>query len=291
MTIPAIVVSVRKGTMIHILNGNTVIPYKSFTFPGGEISVKLQPANMEYSPDKPVDFHATITSPSDLLELAFVVDAIDRWFLDMYYSKPVSKTLHIPYMPYARQDRVCAEGESLSLKVAADFINSLHFNEVVVTDPHSDVTAALLNNVRVMSLVEVFQDRMMPVSKWKDTVLISPDAGASKKVLKLANFLNTRMVQAEKIRNPLNGQITGTVVHSNGLGDSPVLVVDDICDGGRTFIELAKPLSETTTGKLNLYVTHGIFSKGLTELLEWYDTIYCPYVFPNVEKNERLIRV
>jgi len=44
--------------MIHILNKNLLIPYKSFTFSGGEIQVKLTPANLEYSPDCPVDFHA-----------------------------------------------------------------------------------------------------------------------------------------------------------------------------------------------------------------------------------------
>jgi len=277
--------------MIHILNKNLLIPYKSFTFSGGEIQVKLTPANLEYNPDCPVDFHATITSASDLMELALLVDAIDRWFLDKFYSKPVRKNLHLPYMPYARQDRVCAPGEALALKVAANFINSLKFDEVHISDPHSDVTVALLDRVLVQDLISIFKDRMPATAFMGGTVLIAPDAGASKKVFKLAQYQNVRMVQAEKVRNPLNGEITGTVVHSNGLGASPVLVVDDICDGGRTFIELAKPLSEITTGKLSLYVTHGIFSKGLTDLLEWYDAIYCPYVFPNVEQDERLIRI
>ncbi len=276
--------------MVNILNGNAVIPYKSFVFSGGEISVKLQPANLEYSPDKPIHYHATVTSANDLFELALVVDAVDRWFLENYGSKPVKKVLWMPYMPYARQDRVCAMGESLSLKVAADFINSLRFDEVRVSDPHSDVTLALLSNSSAQDLVSIFLDRF-PLFDFNRAVLVSPDAGASKKVGKLARKLNLRMIQAEKVRNPQTGEITGTVVHSNGEGNSPILVVDDICDGGRTFTELAKPLSEVTTGKLNLYVTHGIFSKGLTELLEWYDKIYCPYVFPNVEQNERLIRI
>jgi ribose-phosphate pyrophosphokinase len=277
--------------MIHIVNSDLVIPYKSFVFPGGEIQVKLEPTNLEYlSVYNPVDFHATITSASDLIELALVVDAVDRWFVDRFFDKP-KKVLWMPYMPYARQDRVCAPGEALSLKVAANFINSLNFDKVHVSDPHSDVTVALLNNVHVQSLIDIFRDRMPATAFMGGTVLIAPDVGASKKVLKLAQYENVRMVQAEKVRNPLNGEITGTVVHSNGIGASPVLVVDDICDGGKTFIELAKPLSQTTTGKLSLYVTHGIFSKGLTDLLEWYDYIYCPYVFPNVEQNEKLIRI
>jgi len=272
--------------MIHILNGDTkTLPHRLFKFSGGELQVQLTPVYEVYDTSKPFVFHATITSSDDLMELALVLDAVKRFF-----ATPIKAELVLPYMPYARQDRVCAVGEALSLRVAANFINALEFDRVTVTDPHSDVTPALLNNCEVVSIVDIFQQRHRIVIPY-DSVLVSPDAGASKKVLKLAQFLNLRMIQAEKIRNPLNGDITGTKVHTDFLGDAQALVVDDICDGGRTFIELAKPLSGLTNGKLNLYVTHGIFSKGLTELLEWYDKIYCPYVFPGVEENERLIRI
>src|SRR6185437_13272266 len=276
----------RQQMSVHILNGYTVIPYKSFKFSGGEIQVKLAPANMEYSADKPVVFHATITSADDLMELALVVDAVKRFF-----NQPIKTQLYLPYMPYARQDRVCAKGEALSLRVAATFINSLEFDKVTVVDPHSDVTPALLNNCSVTDIVEIFATRMHHFAPIGNTVLVSPDAGAIKKVLKLAQFLKLRMIQAEKIRNPMDGEITGMKVHTDHLGLKPVLVVDDICDGGRTFTELAKELSHKTDGKLNLYVTHGIFSKGLEPLLEWYDKIYCPYVFPGVEQNEKLVRI
>ena len=274
--------------MIHILNGNTIIPYKSFKFSGGEIQVKLAPANMEYTALKPVIFHATITSSDDLMELALVVDAVERFF-----ALPIQKELILPYMPYARQDRVCAKGEALSLRVAATFINSLGFDKVTVMDPHSDVTPALLDHCQVVDISDIFEQRMLPILPGHkvESVLISPDAGANKKVLKLAQTLKVPMVRADKVRDVNTGDITGTVVHTEHLGNKSVLVVDDICDGGRTFIELAKVLFEKTEGPLHLYVTHGIFSKGLTELLEWYDKIYCPYVFPGVEQNERLIRI
>ena len=273
--------------MIHILNGNTAIPYKSFKFSGGEIQVKLLPANMEYSTIYPVVFHATITNSDDLMELALVKDAVERFFS----SASLKMSLILPYMPYARQDRVCSPGEALSLRVAATFINSLGFDKIVVTDPHSDVTPALLNNCTVVDISEIFEKRLFNFAPLGNTVLVSPDAGANKKVLKLAQTLKVPIVRADKVRDVNTGDITGTVVHTEHLGDKPVLVVDDICDGGRTFIELAKALREKTNGPLNLYVTHGIFSKGLGDLLELYYKIYCPYVFPNVAQNERLVRI
>ncbi len=53
------------------------------------------------------------------------------------------------------------------------------------------------------------------------------------------------------------------------------LVVDDICDGGGTFLGLAdKFWKQTSISTLDLYVTHGIFSKGVRELLRMYHNVY-----------------
>ena len=71
----------------------------------------------------------------DIIPLALVVDAIRREI-----KSPIIN-LHLPYLPYARQDRVMNKGESLAIKVYCDFINSLNFNSIKVDDCHSDVTA------------------------------------------------------------------------------------------------------------------------------------------------------
>jgi ribose-phosphate pyrophosphokinase len=109
--------------------------------------------------------------------------------------------------------------------------------------------------------------------------LVAPDAGALKKTHKLAQTLTTRdphgcigVVESSKLRNTQTGEITGTVVHASGLirsvtvGDQDVPIVyvmaDDICDGGRTFIELAKELRGMGADVVHLYVTHGFFTKG-----------------------------
>jgi ribose-phosphate pyrophosphokinase len=52
------------------------------------------------------------------------------------------------------------------------------------------------------------------------------------------------------------------------LKDKHVIIVDDICDGGRTFIELAKVLKSNKVKNITLFVTHGIFSKGVDALFE-----------------------
>ena len=54
--------------------------------------------------------------------------------------------LIMPYIPYARQDRVCAQGESFSLKIFANMLNAVNFENVYVLDAHSDVSVSLINN-------------------------------------------------------------------------------------------------------------------------------------------------
>jgi len=84
-------------------------------------------------------------------------------------------------------------------------------------------------------------------------------------------------------RDVRTGNILGVVVDQN-VTDLNLLVVDDICDGGRTFTELSKTLSMPK--KLELFVTHGIFSKGVKELTEAYDHIYTTNSFHGVVPEE-----
>lgn len=81
-------------------------------------------------------------------------------------------------------------------------------------------------------------------------------------------------VAAAKVRDQLTGEITGLSMPDIESGLS-ILVVDDICDGGRTFTELASLIKKYEPKKLVLYVSHGIFSKGIECILEsGYDAIY-----------------
>ena len=52
-------------------------------------------------------------------------------------------------------------------------------------------------------------------------------------------------------------------------------MVDDIADGGASFKYLARKLKELGAAKVGLYVTHGIFSKGLETLKVDIDYICC----------------
>jgi ribose-phosphate pyrophosphokinase len=90
---------------------------------------------------------------------------------------------------------------------------------------------------------------------------------------------------ASKSRNLMTQEITDTSFDGD-VTNRNVLVVDDICDGGRTFIQLGKKLREQGCKELSLLVTHGIFSYGVDELMKIYDRVYTTDSFHPDEYSE-----
>ena len=242
--------------MLKLHVGCSVQTIKQFNFPAGEVGVQI----MECGSSERVVVSAYIKNSDDLVALLMLSDAIDR----KYGS--CEKILNLPYVPYARQDRVCNEGESLSISVFANMINSCNWSKVKILDPHSDVTPALIKNCVVTESHEVFKKQL------NDFYVVAPDAGAYKKAYKWAQKKNAKGVLcANKVRDVRNGNIL-SVSLDNIPENANLLVVDDICDGGRTFTEVAKVVKGHS--KLQLFVTHGIFTKGIDQLTEVYDHIY-----------------
>lgn len=252
------------------------VPVDHFTFSGGEEQVKIDTHYVPKGSIGFVDIFARIKNSQDVMCLMMLVDAVNRLGnLDV----GVKKVLHLPYIPYARQDRVMNPGEALSVKVFATMINSLGFHKVIVDDPHSDVSAALIDNVKIRSQTDLFLNMKFDFDLLTDEslVLVAPDAGARKKTQKVADTLELSVVEAGKIRDVSTGAITGTTVFGD-VGGKTCLIVDDICDGGFTFTNLAQALKAAGAKRVILYVTHGIFSRGKEFILDGgVDEIYAYY--------------
>ena len=89
-------------------------------------------------------------------------------------------------------------------------------------------------------------------------LIVYPDKGATTRYPHLSA---QRSVAAEKVRDQLTGEITGMTIKGVEEGAS-ILVVDDLLDGGASFLGLAKLLLTYNPSKVILYISHGIFSKG-----------------------------
>ena len=245
------------------LGENNLIEYKSFLFAGGEPHIKIS-SNFDVA--APVTITQRINSFNDLGMICITVDALRRMGV-----KEIE--LFIPYFPAARQDRVMIPGEPLSVKIYADLINAMALASVTVFDPHSEVTPALLNNCVTVSNHEFIKQVIANIGT--DVKLISPDGGALKKIYKVSEFLGgAEVVECSKSRDVKTGKLSGFKVYTEDLAGADCLIVDDICDGGGTFIGLAEALKDKNAGKLYLAISHGIFSKGFDELGKYFEQIF-----------------
>lgn len=238
-------------------------------FPGGEVNIDIEVGSLcwlhkEARDAEEVLIHARLKSSDDVMALLLAKDALER----VYINAKVS--LFMPYIPYARQDRVCVAGEALSIKVFAGIINSAYFDKVIVTDPHSPTSVALLNNCIAYDQFDVFSQIKQD---WMNWTIVAPDMGAAKKCEDFAKRVGAEgVVYFNKVRD----LHTGKILRIELVGEKPegknLLVLDDICDGGRTFVGMLPSLQGNKT--IELAVTHGIFSAGVDVLTSVFDKVY-----------------
>jgi ribose-phosphate pyrophosphokinase len=246
-------------------------PHEKFNFPCGETHIKL----INYPGEYPL-IRWEYESDSEIMEYLLIVDILRRRNLDFH--------LFLPYVPFSRQDRVTSFQEPFSLKVFCDLINNSGPKSVTIEDPHSYVTSALLNNVNIVPQESIFR---LHLRGRKNFWLVSPDAGALKKTYKLSSYADVNpigIIECSKNRDIHTGKITSTNVNFRDIygwpdpgivKDHDFILVDDICDGGRTFIEISKQLKFWfPENKIILMVTHGFFTKGLEVFDGLIDEIY-----------------
>jgi ribose-phosphate pyrophosphokinase len=247
------------------------IIFQSFTFSGGEPHIKIDP---NFDLTQKITITHRLNSFNDLGLLCITVDALRR--MDV---KNIA--LFIPYFPAARQDRVMIKGEPLSVKVYADIINGMQLDKVFVFDAHSEVTPALVNNCEVIPNHTFIETVVKAIGN--EVKLISPDGGALKKIYKVSEFLGgVEVVECSKSRDVKTGRLSGFKVYNDDLQGADCLIVDDICDGGGTFVGLAEELKNKNAGKLYLAVSHGIFNKGFA-VLDCFEKIFTTNSFKDFE--------
>jgi len=257
------------------------IEYNLFKFNGGELHIKLN-NRIDYSNTDKVVITNRFNSSDDIMKVLIAKEALERKGVKNF-------DLIMPYIPYARQDRQCEDGESFTLKVFTTLINSAKFDNIIVLDAHSDVAPALLNNCKNTSNEQYVNLAFNHIAKYYDAdiTLISPDSGANKKANKLYENLQVfnNLIKCDKRRDTKTGKLNGFEVFANDLKGKTCLITDDICDGGRTFIGIAEELKKKNAGKIYLFVTHGIFSNGFEDLKNHFAGIFSTNSFSDIEND------
>lgn len=183
--------------------------------------------------------------------------------------------LWMSYLPYGRQDKEVKNDQTFALFTFSWLLDILQFDKIYCFDPHSDVCEKNVDNFTPLWPIQAVT---LAIIETKADLLCYPDQGATKKY---GSMFSKSYLHAAKARDPVTGEITGMELYYSHIQNpegKTILIVDDICDGGATFIKLAYILFEHGAKEVNLYVSHGIFSKGLQVLKDaGINKIYTKY--------------
>lgn len=246
-----------------------------FTYPAGEIQVRLNNKGKDLIRKNLDAVLARIHSSDDILKTLLLLSAIKG--LQGYIPK-----LILPYLPYSRADRRFINGDCEGLRTFLSLL-APSVNELLTIDAHSLVAKQLFNNLVDIPpnnfISKILRTYMYP---FNEVTLILPDEGAYNRYGSMFNGL-LPVVHCTKHRDPETGKLSG--FEAPEVGTKSALVIDDICDGGGTFIGIANELKGKNPylNTLNLYVTHGIFSKGVDDLYKsGYSSIFTTNSFKTV---------
>lgn len=262
-------------------------------YPGGEVGVRVKP-----NTDRFLTWR--IQNSNDLVALIMASNARPEG--------PFTQLI-LPYFPYARQDRRAVEGDPDAVYVVAQMLATGGFKTIWSMDPHSEAVGMAVHAAGMifqpMLPYDLFVKYLQRVTKPDECIyIISPDKGATEKTKKYAQFAGSRKVQAivqcDKVRNSETGKLLGfKVVNVDYFGDKSIapsqfIIVDDICDGGRTFLGVKEAVSEHLSAHdkpFHLWTTHGIYSAGLDVLAKEFKTLGSSNSFLHGKQHKQLITI
>ena len=240
------------------------ISYEIITFPDGEPHIKL----IDLDRKKDVSIICRVANPTDLFILMQVGNILNR--------QGIIFDIQINYLMSMRMDRVMSFNEAYSLEIVANMINSLNARKVKILEPHSEKTLALIKRS----------------SKIDDGILLTdylkvyPDEGAAERY----NANPMTDVIFKKKRNLSDGRIISIepinpdVLHKTY---KPIMVIDDLCDGGSTFKLIANYLNEVVPNQeRNIVVTHMVNPNGIQTLSVHYDKVFFTNSYKDWDKED-----
>lgn len=192
------------------------------------------------------DLTWSFTTPENYLLFLQYVNCMERQGVE-------KEILIIPYLSAGRYDRQMENYDCLGLEVAANIINSGGFKKVLLFEPHSDVSTALIKNCTPFYFTKVLKE-------FDFDLLIIPDAGGSKRV----KDIQKPFIQCIKERTE-NG-LKLKVLEPEKVEGLECVIYDDLCDGGRTFQAIAEQVKPFNPKSLTLVVAHGLFTFGFDSL-------------------------
>jgi ribose-phosphate pyrophosphokinase len=230
------------GEKVAEFLGVEVVPLISKNHPDGESYVRLEGTVQ----NEDVAVVQTTSPPQDtrLIQLALIADAAKRHGAERI-------TAVVPYLAYARQDRVFLPGEAVSIEVVARMLQAAGIDRLITVNVHqTKVLAKFPFPAKTVSavpqLAEYFKQK-----GFEKAFALAPDDGALWLAEEARAVLSGECGYLEKQRDLYTGQITTKKRTLNVRGKS-VIIFDDVISTGGTVASAAKIVREL--GAIKVYV-------------------------------------
>ncbi|HII85597.1 TPA: ribose-phosphate diphosphokinase [Candidatus Bathyarchaeota archaeon] len=222
------------GEKIAELSGLEKIPVAYKIFPDGENYIRLE-GDVK---DEDLAIIQTTSAPQDtnLMQLAFIAAAAKR-----NYARKV--TAVVPYLAYARQDKVFLQGENVNVETIAGMLHSAGVDELVTVNVHSEKALSkfpfsVKNLTAIPLLADYFVKRGL-----KEAFVVAPDKGAMYIAEQAQRVLGGGVGYLEKQRDRHTGQTIHTGDHLDIKGQTAI-IFDDIISTGGTIVGASRILHE-----------------------------------------------
>ena len=263
--------------LVHLEDSD--IKYSISRFPDGEVQISLG----EFSRKDLVQVECRITNAEEFFILMQVLDILDR--------HEVLYRVHIYYLMGMRMDRVMDFNRPFTLKIILNSLKNCNADTIEILEPHSDVYYDFRFGGK---FTELYVENSPSNTVWSDFQMVLPDAGAKERY----DFqYNKAAITCSKVRDVTTGKILEIKVDNpEAISDKPLLILDDLCDGGGTFCGIAKAFNALGIPKerLNIAVTHMVNPNGIKNLSEnfnhvWFTNSYKDW--DNLPENVTMFKV
>lgn len=230
------------------------IKYTIFSFPDGEKQISI---DSEIDRKQEIKVICRVTNADELFILMQVNDILSRHGVKWY--------LYITYLMSMRMDRVMDFNRPFSLSIVSNILKNFSCYDMEVLEPHSERVIDLANSYSRIFINNVSSEY------FRDVTVVYPDKGSAERY---QGYFCKGTVIFKKKRNLETGKIESFEIEKEWIISKNFVFVDDLCDGGGTFLGELEVLKEKyPDGVFTLIVCHAVNEQGLRKVLDKFDKV------------------